>query len=83
VNDGTIGAALRPISEGLEHDGYAVGVELAEGRLSIRVTAGRDACVDCLVPKSLMTELVMQALGDAGLHIPSDRLHLSYPNEGD
>jgi hypothetical protein len=47
------------------------------------VTAGRDACVECLVPKPLMTELVIQALGDAGLHIPSDLLHLSYPNEGD
>jgi hypothetical protein len=77
----TISAALRPISETLACDGYGVDVELADAAVSVRVTAGPDACKECLVPKSLMAQLVLQALGDAGIGLAPEQVHLTYPDE--
>jgi hypothetical protein len=81
MNDQMLDAALRPISQALESDGYVVGVELAGGAVRMSVTAGPDACAECLVPKTLMTELVVQALGDAGLGLAREQITLTYPGE--
>lgn len=81
MNGDALGTALQPISQALESDGYAVEVELSGGALTVRVTAGPDACEECLVPKSLMTELVVQALGDAGMGLPREQVRLNYPGE--
>jgi hypothetical protein len=74
VNTATIDAALRPISDALERDGCTVGLELADGGVSLGLTAGPEACVDCLVLKPMMEQLFVQALGDAGLDLPGDRV---------
>jgi hypothetical protein len=77
----TFGIALRPISQALESDGYNVAVELDGGEVTVRVSAGPDACAECLVPKPLMRELVLQALGDAGIGIAADEVKLAYPGD--
>jgi hypothetical protein len=81
MNTETVDAALRPLTDALGCDGYAVDVALAGNAVLVHVTAGPDACADCLVPKALMTELVMQALGDAGLGVAPEQVSLTYPNE--
>jgi hypothetical protein len=75
--------ALRPLAETLACDGYAVTAELAHDVVLVRVTAGPNACEECLVPKGIMGEIVAQALGDAGLGIERDQLRLTYPGEPD
>jgi hypothetical protein len=81
VNGEIFGTALRPITEALESDGYNVAVEMDRGAVTVRVSAGPDACAECLVPKPLMSELVLQALGDAGIGIAVDQVTLAYPGE--
>src|SRR6202034_2161045 len=56
-------------------------VELDGGAVTVRVSAGPDACEECLVPKALMTQLVLQALGNAGMGIPAEQVRLTYPGE--
>jgi len=56
-------AALRPISDGLEADGYSVRVALEGDLLEVEIAAGPDACADCLVPDSVMRPMVQQLIG--------------------
>ena len=76
-----IDTALRPLSAALEQDGYKVAVEVVGHGVAVRVRAGHDACKECLVPKSVMAELMMQSLSDAGLPVSREQLTLSYPDE--
>ena len=66
------------LSSALEADGYhlAIGENGAEAdaRLSVVITAGPDACEDCLVPKDLMRSMLSSELGvDAAL------IEITYP----
>lgn len=64
---------LQALRTGLETDGY--GLEVSEGeRVAVRITAGPDACADCLVPEPIMREVLSQAL-----EVPSDRIDITYP----
>jgi hypothetical protein len=81
VDTETIGTALHLVTQALESDGYTVDVELATGAVMVRVTAGPDACEECLVPKPLMTQLVIQALADAGMALVPEQIRLAYPGE--
>ena len=57
-----------------------VGADI-EHRLGLRdqvrvtITAGPDACADCLVPENLMRGILGQALG-----VPQDAIDLAYPS---
>ena len=39
------------LSSALEADGYHMAIEEADAKLSVIITAGPDACEDCLVPE--------------------------------
>ena len=60
----------------LEADGYHLAIEELDSRLSVTITAGPDACEDCLVPKDLMKVMLEQALG-----VPAQSIGLRYPGE--
>jgi hypothetical protein len=58
----------------LEADGYQMAIEELDSRLSVTITAGPDACEDCLVPKDLMRGILSQQLGvDGGM------IDITYP----
>ena len=57
----------------LEADGYHMAIEEQDACISVTITAGPDACADCLVPKDLMRGILSQQLGIDGEH---DRHHL-------
>jgi hypothetical protein len=59
----------------LHADGYDI-TERASGDTQrvFEVTAGENACVDCLVPKTLMQELISQHL-----EIDRDHIKVNYP----
>jgi hypothetical protein len=65
------------LSSALEADGYHMSIGEAEAKLSVVITAGPDACEDCLVPKDLMRGMLSNELGiDAALidiTYPADR----------
>jgi hypothetical protein len=81
VNAETVQQAIEPLAVGLRADGYDVEVGVQGGDVAIRVVAGPEACEECLVPKPLMATILSQALTDAGLSVPPERLALTYPTD--
>jgi hypothetical protein len=62
------------LTSALEADGYQLAIEEADSKLSVVITAGPDACEDCLVPKDLMRSMLSSELGvDAAL------IDITYP----
>ena len=62
------------LTSALEADGYHMAIEEADAKLSVIITAGPDACEDCLVPKDLMRSMLSSELGiDAAI------IDLTYP----
>ena len=72
VNEG----GLATIRASLEADGYLLDVREDGERLDAQISAGPDACEDCLVPKDLMKVMLEQALG-----VPAQSIELRYPGE--
>ena len=65
------------IASALKADGYDLAIDERDDRLAVVITAGPDACEDCLVPKDLMRSMLGNELGvdDAIIDItyPADR----------
>jgi hypothetical protein len=66
------------LTSALEADGYQLAIKevgtAADAKLSVIITAGPDACEDCLVPKDLMRSMLSSELGvDAAL------IDITYP----
>ena len=62
------------LSAALEADGYHMAIGEVDAKLSVVITAGPDACEDCLVPKDLMRSMLGSELGvDAAL------IDITYP----
>jgi hypothetical protein len=68
---------LQPAYEFLAADGFGLEVAEEAGTLDITVTAGADACAECLVPKDVMTGILNQMLDPEGANPPT--LRLTYP----
>ena len=69
--------ALKSVGDILAADGYLMNLSApSPGELLIDVTAGPEACAECLVPKDLMAGIAMDALGtDSGIA----RIEIKYP----
>jgi len=56
------------LSSALEADGYRLAIEEVGARVSAVISAGPDACEDCLVPKELFRGMLSHEIGvDEGL----------------
>lgn len=75
----SVEAHLAGFREGLVADGYDLLVdEVSSGTARLRITAGPDACAECLVPKDLMIDMLKASLED----LPEiKQLELAYPSE--
>jgi hypothetical protein len=62
------------LAQTLEADGYHMDIDGDDSRISVIITAGPEACEDCLVPKDLMRGILSQALGVSG-----DAIDITYP----
>lgn len=65
---------IEPLAQSLAADGYQLKVAENGARVAVTVTAGPDACEDCLVPKDLMRGILASALGADG-----DSIDIAYP----
>jgi hypothetical protein len=74
---GAVYDALGQLREMLEGDGYALSVDaVVEGTAHVTVSATDAACADCLAPKSVVADIMLNAL--AG--VPEvRRVELAYP----
>ena len=64
------------ITSALEADGYNMAIAERDARLAVVITAGPDACEDCLVPKDLMRGMLSSELGvDAAI------IDITYPTD--
>jgi hypothetical protein len=73
-------SALSGLRSTLEADDYRLSItesvtESGAG-VEVTITAGPDACADCLVPKPIMRNILHAALG-----VPEDAIVLTYPGE--
>jgi len=60
----------------LQPDGYDAEVTEAGERVRVRITAGPDACADCLAPEPVLRGVAADLLG-----VPEDKIDLSYPDK--
>lgn len=67
-------AALDGVRGTLAADGYRLTTNPTGSGIEVRITAGPDACADCLVPKPLMRGVLRSALG-----VPEHEITLIYP----
>ena len=63
------------IAATLAADGYLLAIAETGDRVRVTITAGPEACADCLVPENLMRGILGQALG-----VPQDAIDLTYPD---
>jgi len=77
----TAEAALATMVDTLAADGYGLGISVPDApgpsptKVRLVVTAGPDACPDCLVPKQVFSDIASAALGagwDVELRYPED-----------
>ena len=65
------------MAELLEADGFVLAVSRpADARVVLEVTAGPDACAECLVPKEIFESIARDHLARAGLR---SALEIRYP----
>lgn len=71
--------ALETIARMLAADGYELTSGLSDDVLDVQITAGPDACEDCLSPRTVLEPMIHDMLDAAGLGGYS--LRLTYPSE--
>lgn len=76
-----IKSALTDLHAMLEQDGYVCTVRVDDETIEVAVSAGPEACADCLVPPSVMAPMVEQMLLDADIQMNRE-LTLVYPHGG-
>ncbi len=59
--------ALEPIITALEASDYHLSAAQAEGTVTLSITAGADACEECLSPPSVLEPMVRILLADNGI----------------
>jgi hypothetical protein len=71
--------ALGQLRQMLEADGYALSVDdLTDGTAHVTVSATEAACADCLAPKSVVADIMLNALST----VPGvRRVDLTYPSD--
>jgi hypothetical protein len=67
-------SALTGLRDMLAADDYQLSVAESGDGIAVRITAGPDACADCLVPKAVMRGVLHNALG-----IAEENITLEYP----
>ena len=79
MDEGSVETALDDFRRAMEADGYTMVVDvLGSGSLRVIITAGPQACEECLVPKPVMLTLLRQTL--TGLPAIGE-IDLVYPKE--
>ncbi len=72
--------ALHPFTSGLAVDGYSLTVSRSGGEgLGVKISAGPDACEDCLIPKEMFREMLASRLNSEGVKFSN--LVVTYPND--
>jgi hypothetical protein len=69
-------SALAGLRATLAADDYTLHVRPDGSGVQVRITAGPQACADCLVPKAIMRSILHAALG-----MPEDAIALVYPGD--
>lgn len=69
-------SALDGLRQTLAADDYRLAVREGGSTVEVRITAGPEACAECLVPKTIMRGLLESALG-----VQQDHIDLIYPTD--
>jgi hypothetical protein len=80
MND-ALAAAIQELSLLFEVDGYRLQADRSGDEVTLRIVATEGACSDCLVPKAVMRQLVLDVFERHGTRLAEDQLALSYPTD--
>jgi len=70
--------ALSGVKESLAADGYELAYEQPqEGTINIVIKAGPNACAECLVPKSILEQMILRDLSENG--VPYKKVNIQLP----
>lgn len=69
-------AQLDALRGSLEADDYHLSLDVTGDAASAVITAGPDACAECLVPKDLMRRMLSPMIG-----VPAEAIEMTYPVE--
>lgn len=68
--------ALHDVRATLNADGYHLEVRKPHhGRIVLVVTAGPDACADCLVPRETLSAVIANHLQGSGVYLSTELLY--------
>jgi len=79
MNLEAITASLAATREGLDASYYSLEVAERDGHLLLTVAARPEACAKCLVPKSLLLQMVRDEIAEGGLEV--GEIDLVYPED--
>jgi hypothetical protein len=74
-DDDRDGPAVADLRRTLAADDYALDIDRAGPGVLVRITAGPQACADCLVPPPIMRSILGGALG-----VPEHDITVIYPD---
>jgi hypothetical protein len=69
-------SAVAGLRATLAADDYAMELQPVGAGVQVQITAGPQACAECLVPKPIMRSILQGALG-----VPADAIVLVYPGD--
>lgn len=72
----SIEEALQPLVATLQADGYDAVIQSNDAVVGFHITAGPDACEECLSPREIMERIITHVLREAGFN---QHLDLTYP----
>ncbi|WP_188756057.1 hypothetical protein [Microbacterium album] len=67
-------AQIQALRGSLEADDYHLELDVNDDAAVATITAGPDACADCLVPKDLMKRMLAPMIG-----VEPERIEMNYP----
>ncbi|GAA3663164.1 hypothetical protein [Microbacterium marinilacus] len=67
-------AQFAALQQSLEADDYHLSLEVTGDDAVATITAGPDACAECLVPKDLMKRMLSPMIG-----VDAERIEMNYP----
>lgn len=68
--------ALQSLRSTLAADGYGLEVREDGDRVGVHISAGPDACADCLVPEPVLRGVLQRTLG-----VPEGSIDITYPQQ--
>jgi hypothetical protein len=81
ITEADVFTLLTTVRSGLAADGYELEIVGVSDLIELQITAGPEACEDCLVGKEVMKGIMTDAMADMFEDIDKSQIVLHYPTD--